>query len=99
MNWLKKIVIKWVRDDWNNVSMTEEPRVARMGKGLSIDSDGLGGEPIRFNVITARGGIVVTTRTYNKQRDRNEEVIHVIHDDEDVAKKVGEIVALELMKA
>lgn len=99
MKWLKKIIVKWVRDDWNNASMSEDVAVPRVRKSISVDSDSLGGEPIRFNVITARGGIVVTTRTYDKQRDRSNEIIHVIHDDEDVAKKVGEIVAMELMKA
>lgn len=56
------------------------------------------GEPIRFSVTPARGGVVVTSRTYDRQKDRSNEVIHVIHDDEDVARRVGEIVALELMK-
>ena len=62
-----------------------------------VDRDEFG-EPIRFSVTPARGGVVVTSRTYDRQKDRNNEVIHVIHDDEDVARRVGEIVALELMK-
>lgn len=57
------------------------------------------GTPIRFSVTPARGGIVVTSRTYDRQKDRSDEIIHVIHDDEDVARKVGDIVAMELMKS
>jgi len=54
---------------------------------------------IRFSVTTARGGVIVASRTYDRQKDRSNDIIHVIHDDEDVARRVGEIVALELMKA
>lgn len=55
--------------------------------------------PIRLSITPARGGIVVTTRNYDRQKDRNNEIVHVIHDDEDVARRIGEIVAMELMKA
>ena len=55
--------------------------------------------PIRLSITPARGGIVVTTRNYDRQKDRNNEIVHVIHDDEDVAQRIGEIVAMELMKA
>jgi hypothetical protein len=46
----------------------------------------------------ARGGIVITTSTYDRVKDRNFNIVHVIHDDEDVANKVGQIVAMELIK-
>ena len=46
-------------------------------------------EPIRFSVTPARGGIVVTSRVYDRQKDRNNEIVHVIHDDEDVARQIG----------
>ena len=55
--------------------------------------------PIRLNITPARGGVVVTTKHYDRQKDRQFEIVHVIHDDEDVAHKIGEIVAMELMKA
>lgn len=55
--------------------------------------------PIRLSITPARGGVVVTTKHYDRQKDRNNEIVHVIHDDEDVARRIGEIVAMELMKA
>jgi len=55
--------------------------------------------PIRFSITPARGGLVVTSRIYDRQKDRQNEIVHVIHDDEDVARRVGEIVAMEMMKA
>ena len=55
--------------------------------------------PIRFTVTPARGGVVVCCRNYDRQKDRSFEVIHVIHDDEDIAQKIGHIVSMELMKS
>jgi hypothetical protein len=54
---------------------------------------------IQFTVAAARGGLIVCVRTYDKQRDRHDYLNHIIHDDEDVAKNVADIVSVELMKA
>jgi len=53
---------------------------------------------IQFTVSAARGGLIVNVRTYDKQRDNHTYVNHIIHDDEDVAKNVADIVSVELMK-
>ena len=54
---------------------------------------------IQFTVSAARGGLIVCVRTYDKQRDRHDYVNHIIHDDEEVAKNIADIVSVELMKA
>jgi len=54
---------------------------------------------IQFTISAARGGLIVCVRSYDKQRDRHDYVNHIIHDDEDVAKNVADIVSVELMKA
>lgn len=54
---------------------------------------------MQFTVSAARGGLIVCVRTYDKQRDRHDYVNHIIHDDEDVAKNIADIVSVELMKA
>ena len=53
---------------------------------------------LRFTVTPARGGIIVSVRNYNRKRDTSENTVHVIHDDEDVAKHVSEIVSLSLLR-
>jgi hypothetical protein len=90
MRWLKRKLRNWLND--------EEITLNYATAKVSADSESFG-EPIRFSVTPARGGIVVATRVYDRVKDRSHEVIHVIHDDEDVAHKVGDIVAMELMKA
>lgn len=57
------------------------------------------GDPIRFNITPANGGVVITVCTYDKFKDRSNETIHVIHEDTDYAKAIGDIVAMEILKS
>jgi hypothetical protein len=84
----------WIR---NWLHSDDGIKVARDSMAVSSSSEF--DTPIRLSITPARGGIVVTTRNYDRQKDRNNEIVHVIHDDEDVARRIGEIVAMELMKA
>jgi hypothetical protein len=82
----------WFRN-WLNSDDIKVPRDSLAVSTSEFDT------PIRLCITPARGGVVVTTRNYDRQKDRNNEIVHVIHDDEDVARRIGEIVAMELMKA
>ena len=54
---------------------------------------------LRFNVTPARGGVVLTVRHYDRKRDEDNTTIHVLHDDQDLAKEVGNIVNMELLRS
>ena len=91
MNWLKKVVVKWVRDDWNSCQPVEcTPTVG----ARSVDVEGLS-----FNVMPAQGGTVVQIRCYDRKTDRNNHITHVIPEGEDIAERIGQIVSLELLRA
>jgi hypothetical protein len=53
---------------------------------------------IRFAVLPARGGCVMETRVYDKKEREWDVVSHVIPEGADVAKQVGDIVAMELLR-
>ena len=53
---------------------------------------------IRFSVLPARGGCVLETRIYDKKEREWDVISHVIPDGVDVAKSVGDIVAMELLR-
>ena len=53
---------------------------------------------IRFSVLPARGGCVLETRIYDKKEREWDITSHVIPDGADVAKEVGDIVAMELLR-
>ena len=88
MMWLKRKIIRWMRDDWNSKPVAQidcsEP---------SVDIEGL-----RFNVMPAQGGTIVQIRHYDRKTDRNNNITHIIPDGEDVAERIGQIVSMELLR-
>ena len=53
---------------------------------------------VRFSVLPARGGCVLETRTFDKKEREWDVVSHVIPEGADVAKEVGDIVAMEMLR-
>jgi hypothetical protein len=90
MNWLKRIVVKWVKDDWYNSQPVQD--VVSVGT-KAVDVEGLS-----FNVMPAQGGTVVQIRSYDRRSDRNNTITHVIPDGEDIATRLGQIVSMELLR-
>lgn len=90
-NWLRQKIKNFLYPD-NEVELVSSNR-------LSVTSDDISEEnTLRFNVTPARGGIIVSVRNYNRKKDTSENIIHVIHDDEDVSQRVAEIVSLSLLR-
>lgn len=56
-------------------------------------------EGMRFTVMPAEGGTIVQMRTYDRRKDESKNTTYIIPDTEhDVAHRIGQIVALELIK-
>jgi len=64
---------------------------------VAVGSRNSNGE-LQFTVMAARGGLIVSVRTYDKQRDDYLYLNNLIHDDQDAPKNIADIVSLELMK-
>jgi len=88
MNWLKRKIIQWARDD----RIGSQP-IAVDCIEPSVDIEGL-----RFNVMPATGGTIVQIRHYDRKTDRNNNITHVIPDGEDIAERIGQIVSMELLR-
>ena len=54
---------------------------------------------LKFNVTTARGGVILTVRNYDQRQDRHFYTAHVLHDDQNIAEGVAQIVSMELLRA
>jgi len=89
MRWLSRKIRRWLD---NSIELACEPAIVRASDSVSIDG-------IAFNVMPANGGVIVQTRHYDRKTDRNLYNTHIITDQEDIAARVGQIVALELLKA
>lgn len=88
-NWLRKKLRNFLNDD-----IIKQSRVEMISTSEEISED----NTLRFQVTPARGGIIVSVKNYNRRKDTSENTVHVIHDDEDVAQRVAEIVSMSLLR-
>ena len=92
MNFLKKLVIKWVREDWES---------ARGEKGLIAVSveNRVDDEPIlNFRIYNAQNGKILEFNKYDRKTDRSDRSIYIVEKDKDVVEYVGKCLSLELLR-
>lgn len=104
MNRFKKKFVRWIKRDWYNcedeldcAGAVPAPNYAsgsKISPSRSIES------PVRFNftVIPASGGRIVEFNTYDHQKDRSFNTVHVIPDEADFSNELTKIVSIELLK-
>ena len=100
MNWFKRMVVKWVREDWEAGSRQDDcyptPKLSSMN---AISTRDVNSDPtLQFKIYNAIGGKVVEFSRYDRQRDRHHHDIYIIGKDEDFGAKIAKIAMLESMK-
>jgi hypothetical protein len=111
IKWLCNKIVRWGQD-YNNVKCEEEAyATAGLASGNPTRRKGHRAGVItgpdnhdiprtfRFDVSVGRGGVVLITRRYDPKKDETTEILNVIHDDQDIAAQVGQIVAMEMIKS
>lgn len=99
MNWFKKLVVKWVREDWETVRQSKE-NYPSLAISSSKDSDSLDSDPVlNFKVYSAVGGRIVEFRKYDRSRDRGEVQTYIITNDQDFGERIAKIATMESLKA
>ena len=58
-----------------------------------LDSDGM-----RLQIYKASGGYVVETRSYDRNKDRQLNTMHVITEEEDLGERLGKIIMMEALR-
>jgi len=90
LGWFSSKILNWGRN-YNNIKDSMVINSVRTRDTAEVDG-------IRFTVMSARGGTIVQLTSYDRAKDRNDTVTHVIPDGEDVAATVGQIVSMELWR-
>jgi hypothetical protein len=104
IGWLSSKIMQWAREyndgDGELVAGPGRSRKRHRNDAITVDSQNGPDIPrtFRFEVSVGRGGIVLVTRRYDPKKDENIEILHVIHDNDDIAHSVGQIVAMEIIK-
>jgi hypothetical protein len=101
MNWFKRMVVSWVKEDWNNARDEQDcyptPKLSRGMNAVSthdVNSD----PTLHFKVYNAIGGKVVEFSRYDRHKDRHFHDIYIIGKDEDFGERIARIAMLENLK-
>jgi hypothetical protein len=106
MNFFKRMIINWVREDWEKAgqSVPEDcypsPKMSR-GNTISTISGraNVDSEPtLQFKVYSAVGGKIVEFSRYDPKSDRSDRQIYIIGKDEDFGEKIAKISTLEALR-
>ncbi len=100
MNWFKRLVIKWVREDWEHAQQENRMHMNKTHDGpISVERDTPEQDPkLNFRVYPAIGGTIVEFRRIDRKIDRSESTLYIIGKDEDFGEKIARIATLEHMK-
>ena len=101
MNFIKRMVVKWVREDWDNASREQDCYPSpKLGRGMNtvstrdVDSD----PTLQFKIYNAIGDKVVEFTRYDRKIDRTEHQVYIIGKDEDFGEKIAKISTLEVLR-
>ena len=100
MNWFKRMVVKWVREDWDNTRQEQDcyptPKLSAMN---TISTRDVNSDPtLQFKIYNAIGGKVVEFSRYDRKSDRHNHDIYIIGKEEDFGEKIAKIAMLESLK-
>lgn len=103
MNWFKRMLVKWVRDDWDKARDDQpedcypSPKLSRtntISGRANVDSE----PTLQFKVYSAVGGKIVEFSRYDPKSDRTDRQIYIIGKDEDFGEKIAKISTLESLR-
>ena len=97
MNWLKLKLRNWVMSAHDEVEKMSSNKIPR-GLAVTSDSESLSTEPLRLSIYRANGGTIVETRTYDRQKDRNQNQLHVVTHDQDLGDSLAKIITMESLR-
>ena len=98
MNFIKRMIVKWVRDDWERAGR-EQDCYATVSPKNSISGRDVNSDPtLQFKIYNAIGGKVVEFSRYDRHKDRHNHDIYIIGKDEDFGAKIAKIAMLECLK-
>ena len=91
-------MINWLRTKLHNFIFPSVEPEAKLSSA-SVEETGFRDDhSLRFDVTSARGGVILSMRYYDERNDRTHYQNYVIPDGEDVATSVAHIISMELLR-
>lgn len=90
-------MVNWIRKRLYNFIYPQDQKEMSIAPVRANDAPDI--EGLRFTVMPAEGGTIVQMRVYDRRKDESNNKTYVIPDSEtDIAHRVGQIVAMELIR-
>lgn len=92
-------MINWIRNKLHNFIFPGHNTLASSKNATVRESSDADIEGMRFTVMPAEGGTIVQMRVYDRRKDESNTKTYVIPETEqDIAHRIGQIVAMELIR-
>jgi hypothetical protein len=98
MNFIKRMIVKWVRDDWDRAGREQDCYATVSPKNMLSTRDVNSDPTLQFKIYNAIGGKVVEFSRYDRKSDRSHHDIYIIGKNEDFGEKIAKIAMLESLK-
>jgi hypothetical protein len=98
MNFIKRMIVKWVRDDWEQAGREQDCYATVSPKNMLSTRDVNSDPTLQFKIYNAIGGKVVEFSRYDRKQDRSHHDIYIIGKNEDFGEKIAKIAMLESLK-
>ena len=95
--WLLKSVKEAVQQERETYS-DHQLVSAKSSRSLVVERHGLDSNPMVMKIYRANGGTVVETTTYDRQKDRNQNQLHIISHDTDLGEGLSKIITMESLR-
>ena len=91
--------IKYSFKNWVRRWLTEDEAVndikpSRLVESTDFDSN----QPLRITIHRAAGGMVIETRTYDRVKDRQNQNLHIVTHDQNLAESLSKIITMESLR-
>jgi hypothetical protein len=102
INWFKKKVIEWVREDWDSSSKrANDNGLVEMNRSTSVvhqHGRRLDQHGMNFTIYSANGGYVMEYNTYDPKTDERSTALHIIHSDQDLGQGIAHVITFEMLR-
>jgi hypothetical protein len=105
MNWFKRMIVRWVREDWDKAGTSEDSAVypslknSRRNNLIGLVSDDVESDAgLNITVRKAIGGKIITFRHYDAKTDRSSNKLYIVPDELDFERELGKMITLESMR-
>lgn len=101
MNFLKRMIVKWVRDDYEaetNQVLYGRDSIKLSGSNKIQHSTTPSSPSINFQIYPATGGNVVEVQYYDDHTDKHYRALHIVPTDQDLGEGISKIITVEMLK-